>query len=82
MKLGELFQEARLYGLVDLFTHDDGSYSCVIKFHTINHTELKAKSGFNKRTPEEAVTQAIEAAKNIVGEMSDLKDKINQKQLT
>jgi len=74
--LGQLFREARLYGLVSLFSSDTGNYSCTITFNSIEHTELKAKSGFNNVTPEQALCNAILSAKKIVGEVDKIKERI------
>jgi hypothetical protein len=63
--LGELFAEARSYGLVDLCTLDGGTYSCsiLIAFET---REMKAKSGYGHFTPAAAVKAAIQATDKIL----------------
>lgn len=66
----ELWDLARQYGSVDLFTNEQGKYSCVITFHTIEHTELKARSGYGFEDPEECLKAAIKAAQKIVNTMS------------
>jgi len=72
-ELSELFRLARRYGLVYIYTSKDGTYSCTIKFNTIDHTELDAKSGFNHNTPEAAVEAAIKTAQKIVESISNMK---------
>jgi len=64
--LNVLFERARQYGRVYLYTADDGTYSVSITFTTIKNTSLKAESGFRHVTPQEAFTAAIAAAENIV----------------
>ena len=77
--LSELWIEARKYGLVNMHTMEDGTYWCHITFNSINHTELKAKSGFHHLTPESAIIAAINTAAEIVGEMANLQNKIISK---
>lgn len=71
--LSQLYREARQYGLVYLHNHTDGTYTCIITFNTIKHTELKASSGHGIQTPEEAVALAIAKAKEIVASISKLR---------
>lgn len=66
MNLSELWIEASKYGRVHMFTAGDLTVSCTIKFNTINHAELEAKSGYSHVTPEIAVENAIKVAKQIV----------------
>jgi len=73
--LGDLWEEARDYGRVSMFTFDDGGYHASIKFHSIQHTELKAESGNGHETPHEALAKAIGVAKEIVGEMEGFTSK-------
>ena len=73
--MDELWKIARQYGLVNLFTSSNGAYSCAIKFHTIEHTELEAKSGYGNQTPHEALLKAINSAQNIVSSISNLQQK-------
>lgn len=54
-----------------MFTCTDGDYSCTIEFVTIKHVKLEAKSGYNNSSPEEAVSKAINKAKEIVRSMKD-----------
>jgi hypothetical protein len=63
--LGELFAQARVRGLVDLFTLDGGTYSCTILL-ALEYREMKAKSGFLHRTPQAAVEAAIHVADEIL----------------
>ena len=70
--LSELWREARQFGRVNIFTADNGTYSCVIRFNTIKHAELQAKSGYNHSEPELAVAAALDKAKEIVGEMTEM----------
>lgn len=63
--LDALFAEARALGLVHIFTSDSGGYSATIKFTTIDHTVLEAKSGFGNASPHEALHKAILKAKQI-----------------
>lgn len=72
----ELFDEARIYGQVDIFTQSDGSYAVNITFHTIKHTELKARSGSGFKDVEEALRAAITSAKTIVDSVSDIKERL------
>lgn len=65
VELGELFYEARQYGLVRLSTWTDGRYIARIEFASIDHTTLEADSGFVD-TPENALRIAITAAKEVV----------------
>jgi hypothetical protein len=63
--LGEVFAEARRYGLVDIATLDGGTYSCTILLD-FGHLEMKAKSGFDHLTPQAAVVAAIRVADDIL----------------
>ncbi len=63
--LGELFAEARSYGLVDLCTLDGGTYSCTILI-ALETREMKAKSGSGHSTPTGAVKAAIQATDRIL----------------
>jgi hypothetical protein len=63
--LGELFTEARLYGLVDLTTLDGGTYCCTILV-ALEHREMKAKSGKMHSTPSAAVSEAIQSAIRLI----------------
>lgn len=73
----ELWDKARQYGGVNMFTHDDGTYSCNIEFSTIPGVKLEAKSGFKHKEPESALKAAIARCEEIVNGMaqqvSDLK---------
>lgn len=69
--LSELFREARKYGTVNIFTSDDGTYSCTIKFNTVKHISLEAKSGWGYKEVEIAITKAIENAKVVVRETTN-----------
>lgn len=64
--MSELWEAARQYGRVTLFTNDDGTYHAIIKFNTIAHTQLEAKSDYKRPTPESALQMAIESAQAIV----------------
>ena len=66
--LEELWGIASLYGRVQIYTFDDGAFSCHIKFNTINHVELKA-TGYSKNTVMEAVRMAIENSQLIVSSL-------------
>jgi len=66
MELGELFKEARRFGKIYIHSHDDGTYSCNITANTSKGTSLEFKSGFKNATPEEAVQNAILAAKEFI----------------
>lgn len=72
----ELFDEARIYGRVVIYTMDDGKYSVDITFNTIKHTQLKATSGFGFNCVEEALKSAINSAKQIVDSVSEIKEKL------
>lgn len=72
----ELFDEARCYGRVNLFTSDDGTYSVDIRFNTKGHVELKARSGYDHTSPEQALKAAIKEAKSIVDQSEDLVKRI------
>jgi hypothetical protein len=63
--LGELFAEARRYGLVDLCTLDGGTYSCSILI-ALETREMKAKSGYGHFTPTAAVKAAIQATDKVL----------------
>lgn len=65
-----LWDKARQYGFVRLSTLEDGTYFCSIKFNTISHVTLEAKSDFNHITPEDALTTAINRAIEIVNSIS------------
>ncbi len=73
MKLEELFKEAEKYGRVSI--HGEAGeappkcYSCAITFNTIDHVELKARSGFSL-TVENALIGAIRKAVIIVETVS------------
>lgn len=67
----ELWDEARLYGLVRLSTMTDGRYYCTITFSTITHIELVAKSLFDCKTPQDALYGAITQAINIVTSIAE-----------
>lgn len=75
-----LWDEASIYGRVSLYVTESGHVSCTIYFNTIRHVELKAQSGYKCKTPEEALKNAIEVAKEIVSSldkgMNDLKNNI------
>jgi hypothetical protein len=68
--LSELFREARQYGPVRIVTTSNGSYYCVIEFITISNVTLQAESGWNHKTPEDAVAKAISVAKEIVNSIT------------
>ncbi len=74
--LSKLWEEARQYGLIDLFTADNGTYSCSITFNSIKHTELRSRSGHNHKTHEQAVQAAINNAQKIVGEINEITNKL------
>ena len=77
--LSELFKTARLYGRVYIHTCEDGDYSCSIKFNSIEHTKLEAHSGYDCKSPEEAVSKAIEKAIEIVTSLNkDIPEKTIQ----
>ena len=63
--LGEIFAEARQYGLVDLVTLDGGTYCCSILID-LEDREVKAKSGFQHMTPYSAIKAAIQVAAGIL----------------
>jgi hypothetical protein len=63
--LGELFAEARSYGLVDLCTLDGGTYSCSILI-ALETREIKAKSGYGHYSPNAAIKAAIQATDKIL----------------
>lgn len=65
----DLWELARQYGLVTLYSQDDGTYHCVITFHTIKHVELKARSTFKEPTVEDAIKAAISKAEEIMASM-------------
>jgi hypothetical protein len=67
-----LFNQARKYGRVCIFTARDGTYSCQIEFNCIDHVELKAKSGHNMPSPISALKEAIKAAEKIITNISKL----------
>lgn len=77
--LCDLFKEARSYGRVNLFTNDNGTYSCTIRFNSIVHSELKALSKFDHQTPEEAILAALTVAKEIVKSLSNLNEQLKLK---
>lgn len=66
LTLDGLWEEARMYGLIDLFTHGDGSYSASIQFQSEDHTEIKVRSGFAHKTPQQALFQALQNARQTV----------------
>lgn len=68
--LSELWRQAEQFGLVRLYTYDDGTYNCTIVFSTIKHVKLEAQSSFSCKTPEVAVQEAIEKAAEIVASLS------------
>jgi hypothetical protein len=72
----DLWDEARLYGLVNLYSNRDGKYWCQITFNTIKHVELTASSKYGVETPEAALIGAIEAAKSIVDSLEDATTKL------
>ena len=63
--LGELFDEALLYGEVRLSSHDDGTFYAVIDFKCIPGVTLKADSGWGRKTPVEALVKVIDKAKEV-----------------
>jgi hypothetical protein len=63
--LGEIFAEARRYGLVDLFTLGGGTYSCWILV-ILEEREMRAKSGFGHMTPNSAIKAAMQVAAGIL----------------
>ena len=71
-----LWDKARLYGKVSLYTHDDGTVSCTITFNSIKHTELKANSGYGLKCPEKALEAAIKTADEIVQSTTSMGEKI------
>jgi len=81
MTLGDLFMEARQYGLVRLSTMDDGTYHCSIKFNTIQHTALEARSTFKEATPEAAIKAAIIAAQSIVDSIQSMAAKMPERKM-
>ena len=72
----ELFYKARKFGRVAIHTHDDGTYSCNIVFNTINHVELKAQSGYDYATAEEAIDAAIKTAVEIINSITQTADNL------
>lgn len=67
----ELWKEASKYGRVNLQTIDDGTITCSISFNTIEHVELVARSTWTCTTPEQALSEAINKAKQIVNSMHE-----------
>jgi hypothetical protein len=67
----ELWNEASKYGRVNLRTSDDGAIVCNISFNTIEHVELVARSTWTCTTPEQALSEAINKAKQIVNSMHE-----------
>lgn len=69
MDLIKLFETAEKYGNVHIYSSKDMSppkcYCCTIKFNTINHVELEAKSQWDQ-TIEESLRQAIKKAVLVV----------------
>jgi hypothetical protein len=65
LSLDALFQQARGFGLVNIYTHEDGSYSAKIKFPTVSGTTLEANSGYNHTTPSAALIAALEKTEEI-----------------
>ena len=63
--LKSLFEEARNYSIVNIHEFEDRTISATIKFITIKHIDLKASSGYNHKTIEDALLEAIEKAKLI-----------------
>ena len=63
--LDDMFAEARQLGLVRIQTFDDGTYTAVIKFTTVDHAALEANGGYNNSSPHEALHNAIMKAKEI-----------------
>lgn len=72
MKMDELFYEARRYGKVHLYTHDDNTYSCSIKFNTVEHVELKAESGYKHTKCESAIAAALKKAIEITESLNKM----------
>lgn len=66
----QLWDRARLYGLVRLHTLDNGCYHCCITFNTIQHVKLEALSRYNCETPELALQEAISKAVEIINSIT------------
>lgn len=74
-KMGKLWRDARQFGSVNLFTHDN-QYSCSIKFHTVIGVELEAKSGFGHKEPEDALKAALASCDKIVDGLSQQSEQL------
>jgi hypothetical protein len=66
MSMRQLWDKARGYGRVMLWTSDKGTYSVTITFDTLKHISLEAKSGYGHTDPEAALKAAIQKAEEIV----------------
>lgn len=58
----KLFWEARKFGRVMFYSHDDLTYSCKIEMSTVKGLTIDAHSGYKNTTPEEAFKSAIDKA--------------------
>lgn len=67
----KLFDKAREYGRVSIFTTRSGEYACTIEFNTIDHVELVARSG-TVSDVERALTLAIENAQKILDSLEQV----------
>lgn len=70
-----VFNAARLYGKVNLFTSDNGTYSAGIKFATLAHITLEAHSGYNHICPVKCLRAAIENAELICQSVEQIKER-------
>lgn len=68
----KLFDEARQYGRVNVYTMETGGYHCSIKFNTISHCSLEACSSYGHTDPEAAIKEALAKAKEIVASVSKM----------
>lgn len=57
----ELIAQANVYGNITLFQQDSG-WTCYIKRTTLGCERLEVHSGFNCKTPEEALLSVIKKA--------------------
>jgi hypothetical protein len=77
----QLFDEAREYGRVNIFTNDKGQYHAVIIFTTIAGVELRASSGHECKTPEQALLEAIGKASIIANQFKTKTDQLAEQGL-
>lgn len=79
--LSDMWRDARRYGRVNLYTNDDGTYYACIKFDSIAHTQLEARSDFKQVTPENALKMAIASAQAIVESVSKIVESTHERRL-